>query len=397
MLQRLGLPDEAVTTVPWADLDRDVEPDHLTWLYVTPALAAPVGPRARPVPRSCGRCGRVPVGSPADHASLTRYAVEEMYELVEAIGALDRSGGRRRVSSRSSATCCSRCCSTPPSPSRRAASAWPTWPPGSATRWCGAIRTCSARSRRRRPGRAQLGGHQGGREGAAPAPPSTGIPGELPRSATPPSCGQGVEGRLRLGRLDGPSTRWPRSRRGRGRGSRIGEALTGELGDLLLRHRQRGPPSRRRSRSGAAVARRSSVVGSRPARRWPGRGHRHPHAGLPVLDALGRGQGHRSGPPYLIADASLPSAAATEDPTMARAGVTIDDVREVALTLPRSYEVLVRDRVKFRVGRIIDAHLAFSCDETLMGLPRSRRRERPARSSPRPDLPAADRSDLRYH
>lgn len=45
--------------------------------------------------------------------------------------------------------------------------------------------------------------------------------------------------------------------------------------------------------------------------------------------------------------------------------MTIDDVREVALDLPRTYEALVRDRVKFRVGRIV--YLAFSRDETLMG------------------------------
>jgi hypothetical protein len=45
--------------------------------------------------------------------------------------------------------------------------------------------------------------------------------------------------------------------------------------------------------------------------------------------------------------------------------VTIDDVRELALGLPRSYEALVRDRVKFRVGRIV--YLAFSRDETMMG------------------------------
>ena len=45
--------------------------------------------------------------------------------------------------------------------------------------------------------------------------------------------------------------------------------------------------------------------------------------------------------------------------------VTIEDVRAVASTLPRSYEVLVRDQVKFRVGRIV--YLAFSRDETLMG------------------------------
>jgi hypothetical protein len=45
--------------------------------------------------------------------------------------------------------------------------------------------------------------------------------------------------------------------------------------------------------------------------------------------------------------------------------VTIDDVRALAAGLPRSYEVLVRGRVKFRVGRIV--YLAFSHDQTLMG------------------------------
>jgi hypothetical protein len=44
---------------------------------------------------------------------------------------------------------------------------------------------------------------------------------------------------------------------------------------------------------------------------------------------------------------------------------TIEAVRELALTLPRSYEALVRDRVKFRVGQIV--YLAFSRDETQMG------------------------------
>jgi hypothetical protein len=45
--------------------------------------------------------------------------------------------------------------------------------------------------------------------------------------------------------------------------------------------------------------------------------------------------------------------------------VTIDDVRALAETLERSYEVVVRDRVKFRVGRIV--YLAFSSDDTMMG------------------------------
>jgi hypothetical protein len=45
--------------------------------------------------------------------------------------------------------------------------------------------------------------------------------------------------------------------------------------------------------------------------------------------------------------------------------VTVDQVRSVASTLPRSYEVFVQGRVKFRVGRIV--YLAFSRDETLLG------------------------------
>jgi len=45
--------------------------------------------------------------------------------------------------------------------------------------------------------------------------------------------------------------------------------------------------------------------------------------------------------------------------------VTIDDVRVFATRLPRAYEALVRDRVKFRVGRIV--FLAFSADEQVMG------------------------------
>ncbi|MGW0809257.1 MmcQ/YjbR family DNA-binding protein [Nonomuraea sp. NPDC002799] len=45
--------------------------------------------------------------------------------------------------------------------------------------------------------------------------------------------------------------------------------------------------------------------------------------------------------------------------------VTVDEVRQLALTLPRTSEHLIRDRVKFRVGKIV--YVAFSRDETLMG------------------------------
>src|SRR5437867_2129310 len=44
---------------------------------------------------------------------------------------------------------------------------------------------------------------------------------------------------------------------------------------------------------------------------------------------------------------------------------TVESVRELALTLPRSYEAVVGGRLKFRVGRIV--YLAFSRDEEMMG------------------------------
>jgi hypothetical protein len=45
--------------------------------------------------------------------------------------------------------------------------------------------------------------------------------------------------------------------------------------------------------------------------------------------------------------------------------VTTEDVRRIASSLPRTTEAVVRDRVKFRIGRIV--YLALSRDETLLG------------------------------
>jgi hypothetical protein len=45
--------------------------------------------------------------------------------------------------------------------------------------------------------------------------------------------------------------------------------------------------------------------------------------------------------------------------------VTINDVRALAMTLPRTTEALVHGRVKFRVGAIV--YLNFSRDEAVMG------------------------------
>jgi hypothetical protein len=75
--------------------------------------------------------------------------------------------------------------------------------------------------------------------------------------------------------------------------------------------------------------------------------------------------------------------------------VTVDEVRAVASPLPRSYEVLVRDRVKFRVGRIV--YLAFSADETVMGFafPKEEREALIASEPGKFLLPG--QSDLRYN
>ena len=75
--------------------------------------------------------------------------------------------------------------------------------------------------------------------------------------------------------------------------------------------------------------------------------------------------------------------------------VALDDVRALALTLPRSYEAFVRGRVKFRVGRIV--YLAFSRDETLMGFgfPKDWR-EALVQTEPEKFMLPRD-SDLRYN
>ena len=74
---------------------------------------------------------------------------------------------------------------------------------------------------------------------------------------------------------------------------------------------------------------------------------------------------------------------------------TIESVRRLAETLPRSYEVLVRDRVKFRVGRIV--YLALSRDETLLGFafPKEERADLVAAEPDKFLMP--EPSDERYH
>jgi hypothetical protein len=74
--------------------------------------------------------------------------------------------------------------------------------------------------------------------------------------------------------------------------------------------------------------------------------------------------------------------------------VTADDVRDVALSLPRAYEAWVRDYRKFRVGRIVFASV--SPDETRLGFGFPRE-EREALVASEPDKFMLPRpSDMRY-
>ncbi|MEU8177600.1 MmcQ/YjbR family DNA-binding protein [Microbispora hainanensis] len=75
--------------------------------------------------------------------------------------------------------------------------------------------------------------------------------------------------------------------------------------------------------------------------------------------------------------------------------VTADDVRRVALTLPRTEEALVRDYVKFRVRGIVYASI--SPDETLMGFgfPKEERAALVASEPEKFLMPVP--SDERYH
>lgn len=93
VLRHLGLADEVVVEVAWEDLDRVVEPDHLTSLWI-PALAAPVASEvARFDELMRGLRASDPWKAAQDHDSLKRFLVEECYEVLEAIDGYDPDTG----------------------------------------------------------------------------------------------------------------------------------------------------------------------------------------------------------------------------------------------------------------------------------------------------------------
>lgn len=85
ILQRLGTAHEAVVNTTWAELDRTVEADHLTCVYI-PHLAAPVAGElarfhqlARTLREQC------PWDREQTHHSLVRHLLEEAYEVIDAL------------------------------------------------------------------------------------------------------------------------------------------------------------------------------------------------------------------------------------------------------------------------------------------------------------------------
>ncbi|MFM8663146.1 MAG: nucleoside triphosphate pyrophosphohydrolase, partial [Acidimicrobiaceae bacterium] len=89
ILHHLGLDDQKIVHTTWQNLDREIEPDHLTSIYI-PKLAEPIAGElaklhnlARTLREQC------PWDEKQTHDSLVRYLIEETYEVVDAISELD--------------------------------------------------------------------------------------------------------------------------------------------------------------------------------------------------------------------------------------------------------------------------------------------------------------------
>ena len=93
ILQRLGLDDEVIIEVPWSEMDRTVEPDHLTSLWI-PSVPDSVAARLARLDAVMHRLrDEDPWKAEQTHDTLKKYLLEESYEVFEAIDAYDPDTG----------------------------------------------------------------------------------------------------------------------------------------------------------------------------------------------------------------------------------------------------------------------------------------------------------------
>ena len=175
-----------------------------------------------------------------------------------------------------------------------------------------------------------------------------------------------------------PAPPFGRRRRAGDQGGRGSRQRTGENGRAGMCGREQAGVQRP---AGGGQAR---PEGARPGRRGPGR----PEGARPA-GGLGLCPTNRC---YIPATRDAPTTGTVRH---AERVVTIDDVRAIASVLPRSYEVIVADRVKFRVGRIV--FLAFSRDEKTMGFgfPKEERELLVSSEPHKFQMPST--SDMRYN
>lgn len=88
LLHHLGLPDEQVVDLAWSELDRTLEPDHLTSVFVPGLVRPPAAELAAFAETVALLRERCPWDREQTHQSLVRHLLEETYEAIEALEGL---------------------------------------------------------------------------------------------------------------------------------------------------------------------------------------------------------------------------------------------------------------------------------------------------------------------
>jgi tetrapyrrole methylase family protein/MazG family protein len=96
LLHHLGLDDEVVVAVDWWEIDRTLEPDHLTSLYIPAFVSADSRSAGAEVAGLVDLMAtlreRCPWDSVQTHASLMPHLVEESYEVLDALAGIGDGG-----------------------------------------------------------------------------------------------------------------------------------------------------------------------------------------------------------------------------------------------------------------------------------------------------------------